>query len=439
MKPWQITRYLAEGPRTTLPAPTVHEIEHHAADLPEKFDYAMIKLYYGFAESMFKKTPPGQAQKYRRFVESWIHRVDRPSSRFVDAAISVYGSAAGSGFWELSQSSPEYSVRSVIDSLPRTQGNDDRIGDLPALLLRGQAESLLSRERAAATFGRVRHHAHHDLVRSFTWDAGALSYYGAEHVLAKKQPPEQLVPEITWAHIAHTGHRTAFVVSVDPVFFRIYAPMMIFNAQQLPEYDLVLLLCADKMEAADLVADAEAYNAALCRLNTQPRARNISFFAVDKPEWVVEDHAYYACARFFALPQLLEHYENVYCLDADLLLKDNPASFFKATADVPLSVPLNSGALSLIPWRRYMAGNLVANRRILETPALQDLAEYISVGLRSEFAWTLDQNALSYVAERSQPSTMTPLNRYARPTVVSSFMTRWERNHKIRSARTSGA
>lgn len=429
LRPWRITQYLKSGPLGEGPVPSTQQVLEHALEFPDKYDYALLVLYYQFAETMFKQSPVGHCARFRRFVEPWIGQVDRDTSRFVRGALEAYEAAWGAGMGTLSLDATADQAKAVSDALAEIETTPGSIEELPVLLLRGQAESLWSRDVAGETFAAVRANPHKDLVRR-TWDQGALSYFNDAQLANEIATGDSLDLDISWAQPAYTDNKNAFVISVDPVFFRIYGPMILFNAQQIHETDLVLLLCADENTVRELVDIAEEYLGVLSKFNNQPKPSTVSYYAVDTPTWVTEMHTYYACARFLALPSLLEHYESVYCLDADLLMRDDPAAFIKKTANLRLSVPRNEGTIGIVPWRRYMAGNLVANKTLLNTDLLEKLNSYISVGLKTPFAWTLDQNALSYVAEQASNSGIEPLNRFPRPTKVSKFMARWERNYK---------
>lgn len=429
LRPWQVTQYLKSGPMGKGAVPTPRQVLEHAREFPDKYDYALIVLYYQFADTMFKRSPAGYCRRLRRFVEPWIHQVDRDTSRFVVAALDAYEAAWDAGMGTLSADAAPEQAKVVSEALAGIKTVPGSVEELPVLALRGQAESLWSRDVAGETFGAVRANPHHDLVRRFTWDQGALSFFNEAQLDAAAEDVS-LSLDISWAQPAFSENKNAFVISVDPVFFRIYAPMILFNAQQIPETDLVLLLCTDEDTARDLTRLAEKYLEVLSTFNNQPPPSTVSYYAVDTPAWVTEMHTYYACARFLALPDLLEHYESVYCIDADLLMRHDPAAFMKKTSQLKLSVPRNEGTIGIVPWRRYMAGNLVANKSVLETDMVDKLNRYISVGLKTPFAWTLDQNALSYIAEGSSPSGVEPLNAYDRPTLVSKFMDRWERNYK---------
>lgn len=257
------------------------------------------------------------------------------------------------------------------------------------------------------------------------WDRGALSYYNSEQVAALAKDPSESVGRLS----LKSQSSTAFVLSMDPGFFRIYGPMVLFNAQQIPETDVVIVFCADADTAAKVQEDAEAYVTALARLNKQPKPTNVHIHTTPVPGWVDDPTTFYACARFLALPQILSTYDSIYSLDADLIMRSDPAAFLKSVSKVKFSVPKNEGMISAVPWRRFMAGNLAANSELLGDGALDDLLAYISVGLQQKQAWTLDQNALSYAIERMSPGAFARLNDFSRPTLVSNYMGRWERNY----------
>lgn len=138
---------------------------------------------------------------------------------------------------------------------------------------------------------------------------------------------------------------------------------------------------------------------------------------------------FFACARFLALPQILEQYSSIYAIDADLTMRVDPTAFLRSVKGLRLSVPENSGTISAVPWRRYMAGNVAANAALLETETLDDLLAYITVGLQQPQAWTLDQNALSYAIERADPGVFRRLDDFKRPMQVSGIFKKWESNY----------
>lgn len=410
-------------------APSPDAIAQFAEDFPREYDKGLNLLYYKMADALFKKSPPGLADKYMKYIAPWCNLVDRDSSKYLWSATRAYKAAWDAGMGRLAPGSTQDECKSVLDALDALQAEPGSFDELLVSLLRGQVESLYSRDHAARSFTKVRENPHSDMLTKFTWDGGAQSYFSDSQVESATQNLGEPRLTYSWTARSKTDSKSAIVVSADPSFYRIYGPMMLFNAQQVPETDFVFLVCADEATTRQLVLTSRAYTAAMSELNRQKPPANVSYFSVDTPSWVADERTFYACARFLALPDLLRYYENVYCIDADLIMKDDPATFLKRTTKLPFSVPKNTGSIGIVPWRRHMAGSLVANRQLLDSPTLESLNQYISAGLQNSHSWTLDQNALSYAAEHALPGEFEPLDSYARPVMVSKFMIRWEHNY----------
>lgn len=422
-------KYLRYGPgwKQTMPAPEL--VEQFADEFPLEYDKGLKLLYYKMASTLFKKSPPGLADRYFSFIAPWCERVDRDTSKYMLAAAKAYKAAWDAGMGALAPGATRDDGAGVIAALDGLGAEPGSFDELLVLLLRGQVESLHSREDAAASFAAVRNNPHADLLTWFIWDAGALSYFSEMQVAHAAENITEPGLTYSWKARSKTNAKAAIVVSADPTFYRIYGPMMLFNAQQVPETDFVFLICASEESTRQLVHTSRAYTAALAGLNRQKPPANVSYYAVDTPTWVNDERTFYACARFLALPDLLKRYRNVYCIDADLIMKDNPAGFLKKTAKLTLSVPKSTSSIGIVPWRRHMAGSLVASQQLADSPTLEKLNGYISAGLQNPHAWTLDQNALSYAVETSLPGEFEPLEAYGRPVMVSNFMNRWEHNY----------
>lgn len=428
LSPRQIAMYIRSGPKGTGPAATAEQVVNFAQEHPAAYDSTMRHLYYKMAEAAFKSSPKGLLGAHQSFVSPWIHQIDRDSSRFMLAALYTYRIAWRAGMGSLSLDSSHDEATAVARQLDSAEHDPGSREELLTLVLRGQAESLWSRDTAGETFAAVRQHQHQSEISRNAWDRGALSYYNAAQVQAQARDPREAVGTIPTMSTA----KQALVISMDPGFFRIYGPMVLHNAQQVPETDLVIVLCAEPDEAQTVADDANAYLEGLTRLNQQAAPTNVHIHTTPVPEWVVDRTTFYACARFLALPQILEQYSSIYAIDADLIMRLDPAPFLKSITNLRLSVPQNAGSISTVPWRRYMAGNLAANNRLLQTSTLDDLLAYITVGLQQSQAWTLDQNALSYAIERADPGTFRRLDDYRRPMQVSNFFKRWETNFSRR-------
>lgn len=428
----QVAHYLRQGPLGAATPATPQQVIRLATQRPEIFDDLMRKSYYAIAEASFKRPTRELWKRYREFIAPWAGKIDRETMNSVVSAVEAYEMATRAGMGDLTAESDPADAAKVARALEAMATSPGSMTEMIVTTLQGQAESLVSREQAAQTLEAVRRHRFATIIPDYSWDNGALSYYSRSQIEAGGLNGKFSADDVIWEAAMQPTSTTAFFISVDPNFFRMYAPMMLFNAQQIPDVDLVLLICAEEAVYDDLLMEASVYMEALSGLNGQPPAENVIPARTGPPEWVNDMHAFYACLRFLALPQVLERYENVYMMDADLIMKDDPAGFLKRTASVPFATPYNPGTVGVIPWRRYMAGSVLSNRQVVGTGVLENLFDYIEFGLQQGFAWTLDQNALSYAAENEPKGIYHSLEKHPRPVVASSFMSRWEKNYRLR-------
>lgn len=429
--PSRILKILRNGP-STGESPSAHQVKIASEKYPEQYARVLGQLYYQMADRQFKAPGKNLISEYERFARSWRMGPDDTATQFYLGLVDAYHYAAKNKFFELDWESSDLApaiVKSLLESMPQ----ETSAAQLAWLVLLGQLQSTYSRDDAAQTFTRVQEHAHASLIADFYWDTGSLTYFSENYISRNRRVLPSLGDMETWKIGPGVGSDHAIVVSMDPNFFRIYAPMILFNAQQLPEQDFVIILCASSSAAKELCDDVDAYFLGLAGLNRQAAPSNIRLHAVNTPAWVGNERTFYACARFLAIPDLLEEYKSVYSIDADLFLLRDPKHFLASTASTILGFPKTQGLLGVPPWRRFMAGNLVAGRGATDSKVLQRMFDYLSVGLRGPKTWMLDQNALTYAVEGAGEGEYTPVTR-SRPTSVGSFMANWERNFKAATA-----
>lgn len=300
----------------------------------------------------------------------------------------------------------------------------------------GQVLSLCDRDSAAEEFRPIRSGPAGDLVRFYYRDSGALTYYRERELSAiSREAGREIVRSITPVREGPARSTVGIGVSVDPAFFRIYAGWLYFYAQQLHDLDFNLFLCGDEAATDEVLFDADNFSEGLGRLNLSGVPENVHVYRVPVPSYVRRPRTFFACARFYAAELMLDRYANVYLMDADLSLMDNPRDYFEAIREVTFGVPQTTNTVSLSAWRRFAAGNIALSRRVLDTPLLELLQTYAAHGLRHGADWMLDQNALAFAVEQDGSRTFRPLNSFDRPFVTSRFMSTWEGN--FRRARKS--
>lgn len=375
------------------------------------------------------------------FLDELAEVIDDVHVDHLRATADLYGVLAPE---EIAAAREEHRTETLLSAVETRRGQSPERHERPGAALAGHAvlgkiHSLADRDRAAEHFAPLRSDDAAGVISTFYADLGALTYFSDAEVRteAAAQDPQKLRDAARAVGNSAPTHRTALVISVDPRFFRIYAPHLYFCAQQLPELDVCLLLCSSGAEAKELIADGRRYLAALDALNHSGVPGNIRHFVMPVPSLAAERRTFYASARFFAATDLLADYENVYLMDADLAVDAHPGAFLEKVAPLPVAVPKSSGPAALSPWRRYMAGNIPLSRSVLETGFLEDLQLYLAHGLRHPDSWMLDQNAMSFAVERF-PGTVEDINDYPRPIRTMRFMSTWERNHRKVSAGRAG-
>ena len=424
--PARVLRDLHAGPHTKKEL-TAQQVAKFATARPKQYRTVLRQLNYRMLDAQFKSPGKDMISPYARFVESWRGDLNDDALEYFVGTIEVYSEAIGNQFHHLDWETPK-NAATIVEKLQEAMPNAESVRGLAWLTLLGQVQSTYSRNEAAITFSTIRSHKHVELVSEFFWDSGALTYYSELEIAQNRRELPSLSGIQNWCHGGAQKSNQAIVISMDSNFFRTYAPMILFNAQQLPEIDFILILCSTADAAQQLYEDADTYLSGLSVLNHQNKPQNIHFRAVSTPAWVQNERTFYATARFVALPELLETYDNIYTMDADLFVVQNPHQFLSSVSAMSLGFPKTKGLLGVPPWRRFMAGNLVANKKAADSEALNRLLNYLSVGLAAPKSWMLDQNALTFSAETKASDAPAVITR--RPAVTGNFMSLWERNFR---------
>lgn len=304
-------------------------------------------------------------------------------------------------------------------------------GEVAASIMLGKMHSMSDRGVAARHFSAAREGDRDGLIGHFYDDLGVQTYYDEPQLSASAELVSSIKESIEPIDAEDPAARTGVVISVDPKFYRIYAPIMYFYAQQMPEVDYNLVMCGDAAEVESALVDGEAYRSSLARLNQSGSPENVHHFRMPVPNAVVERKTFYASARFFAAQFMLERYPSLYLMDADLTTETDPRPFFRRLTKLPFAAVHAKGLWALSPWRRYMAGNVAISREVLGSSLLDDLHVYLARGLGERRSWMLDQNALSFVAEK-HPAFVRNVADHKRPFFGPPFRAVWERNYRAR-------
>lgn len=419
--------YGPESASSLVNAQTVRDL---AGTDPTVFDQALDALYFRFASRMFTSSSPELLKSYRESVDSWISDIGTDSAAFFRGALEAYEAAWTAGMDRVVWNGDPELARSIARKLRAKTSSSVEPRSLASWALRGQLESTYSRDHAGETFAAIRQSRHRKLLRRSSWDGGAMSYLNDTELAGSTNGPSTPRPGATWLKLGTTDNPHGVVVSVTSEYFRAYGPALLLNAQQAPGVDLVILICTDEDTANDLTDEANEYLRALSSFNSQPLPINVTMLAVETPDWIKDVETYQSCARLMAIPDLLKEFESVYCVDADVILRGNPAAFMTRTSHLTFSAPESVGPLGISPWRRFRPNSVVVNQKAADSEFLDRVLSYIYRGLHAPSSYGLDANALTYAMDLTGGADFERLNPYSKPTMASEFSRTWIDNYR---------
>ncbi len=316
-----------------------------------------------------------------------------------------------------------------LSALTKAPTPDSAAEDVAHQLLIAKLWSLADRETAAHHFAALLPSGR-SLITKFYIDTGATTYYDAAQLESSSTPSHQFsnpALEVIAGH-ADAQEPLAIGMSLDPGFFRIYGPQILFQAHQMPELRFNLILCASPIEAQEVVADSETFRDGMVTMTGLKAVSNVTIWNTPVPDVPGDPKAFFASARFLAAPTLLERHKQVYLLDADLFFTQDPVPYMTKNRRTPVaSSSASTGVTALSPWRRYTAGNVLLQQSPAAAPILTDIRNYLARGMQEPDNWMLDQNALAFAVERHQPS-WSGLS--TRPAMQAPIRSVWERNYR---------
>ncbi|WP_282826240.1 hypothetical protein [Gulosibacter sediminis] len=210
--------------------------------------------------------------------------------------------------------------------------------------------------------------------------------------------------DIVGRFVANGTSIESILYSGNPEFIRAYAGRIMYFMTVFREYHFHFVLIADRDEAlvfADQLMRLWRENASIKRISHSERMISISY--CDLPEDVREPVTFFASARYyFVAQQLRKCSAGLWVHDVDLY----PESDFRPVirralkeADVALSIsPLAGG---LIPWKRYLAGDVFFRSTDQACRLAHSIAQYLDEWVAGERSWMVDQNAIAYAVEKN--------------------------------------
>jgi len=235
-----------------------------------------------------------------------------------------------------------------------------------------------------------------DFIRKFALDLGAYTY-------SKPSGAFESYDGATFVQDSYNNSKFLILISLDSNFLRCYGPQLFVLANVLRDYhfhfhvvgkDVIKLI----HQSLELINDIKRFREA--------DSFNTSFSMQEVPRFVASVKTFYACARYIVAEQVMDYYKkDVYIMDADLYFEDDPSSFFESIGDASISFTITLGVRGIVPWRRFMAGNVYLRNNEETRRFLRHVVYYMNAYLHKEISWMLDQNALTYGYEVSNDVT----------------------------------
>lgn len=225
---------------------------------------------------------------------------------------------------------------------------------------------------------------------------------------------------LEWLQTSLPGPSTrdfpVILYSANSRYLKRYFPQLAVNMAMYPEFTYHLHVVAEQDEALatmDLCTDLLGL---VLRMRDQPEdAVTVDWSSSGVPDGVAQDRAYFAAARYLVAPELLDFYgSDIWIQDADLLPTGDIRLVRARTQEADVVLPTVQRLNGIIPWRRYLAGNVLIRRTDNGWAFLEAATRYLRHTLHRENSWRLDQNALTYAMEVAPEST-TVINTAAVP------------------------
>lgn len=431
---------LRRGDLTRMESATPESVARSAAIDPGVFSVALRGLHRALFDALNRDPAGPYVARAHAFLEKQTAVFGDPHFDFLRATVALYDVMVKHDLASVLRGGAIAGVLTALEEHVRARQDTfgTTAGQIAVESTFGKLHSLRNRRDAAVHFARVRELDAPGLIEHFYLETGNKTYFSADEIEsgdvdAAGDIKRSIVPLDARA----PSNETSIVIAMDPGFYRTYAPMLLFYAQQMPSVDYTFLLCSDEEGARSAIADGDDFAHSLARLNRSGSPKNVHHYRVPVPPSTIDPITFFASARFFAPEILLERYASVYLMDADLATDTDPREYLRRVSTLTFALPSMTGFAALHPWRRYLAGNVALHRRVLDTPVLGDLQSYLAYGLRQPLSWTLDQNALAYTVERN-PEHFTDLRSQERPFYQPKFRLAWERRYRDHSDEHQG-
>lgn len=271
---------------------------------------------------------------------------------------------------------------------------DERPGLQSSLVIRGMIQSYLNKRDEASSSFRKAIDNNSEFIDSFYLDMGAYTYGNPDN---ERNILFDNIIDIVNINSDNNFH-TTILISVDEVFLRRYGAYIFYMCHIFEDISFHFHIVSDRGRV--LSEEASEFFERIVNFSGQERGVIPSFSFSSVPNYVSNDRAYYACARYLVAKRIMQETStNLYIMDMDLFFKENPKKYLNEISKFDVCLPVSRGTRSIPPWRRFQAGNVFIKNNKNGILFLDSVEKYILSFISRDNSWMLDQNALSYAVE----------------------------------------
>lgn len=293
-------------------------------------------------------------------------------------------------------------------------------------LLKGQVVSLTDRSSACAFFDEsIKCGA--ELVQAYYIDTGLFTFFQLNEYDGSSETQEVTSSEDFMGYDFSDKKPTCILLSVDSNFLKIYGPNIVFYAGHFHSYHFHITLVVDRVNKEKVLEKFYNFCASWESFVELDIKNRISISVIETPTWVIEEKTFFACARFFSAINLIDHFDDLYIIDADLSIDGEIEPYLKELKHFDFAVNYSRGLNAIPPWRRYTAGNVYLRKKSIKN--ILEMCRYLAIGLKRSNSWMLDQNALAFAIEEvNSKNNIQDLGLFKRPFYQQEIRQLFERN-----------
>lgn len=191
--------------------------------------------------------------------------------------------------------------------------------------------------------------------------------------------------------------------SGDPAFIRAYAARIFFFMTVFPEFHYHFALVGNETECEAFARELEELWKASAAIKRQTSVDRLSISFTPMPVGLPNPVSFLASARFYFVQQHLSQFrKGLWVQDVDLY----PENDFRPVLNrIPsrtdIGVSLSNFLGGILPWKRVLAGNLIAYPTEKAKEFFNHAINYLDSWLVSDGSWMVDQNSLAYAVEQT--------------------------------------